>query len=110
MCVFCDIIDGKIPSKKHFENNDFIVIDDISHKAKKHYLLIPKKHYVGLFDQSEDDAIKLAKMLRFLPSLQSELGLEDGYRLIINQGGNAGQSVMHLHIHILGGEILPIAP
>ena len=110
MCVFCDIIDGKIPSKKHFENNDFIVIDDISHKAEKHYLLIPKRHYACFSEQTKEDCEKLANMLMNLPNLQSSLGLEDGYRLIVNQGGNAGQSVMHLHIHILGGEVLPIAP
>lgn len=110
MCVFCDIIEGKIPSNKHYEDENFIIIDDISHRANKHYLIIPKVHYARFEEQSEQDAIKLGKILNKLPSLINKLGLENGYRLIINQGEDAGQSVLHLHVHILGGEKLPIAP
>lgn len=108
MCIFCDIINGKIPATKHFESDDFVIIDDISHKANKHYLLIPKKHYSSFAEQTEVDAVKLGAMLSKVPNLG--LGLEGGYRLMVNQGENAGQTVMHLHVHILGGEKLDAQP
>lgn len=110
MCVFCDIIAGKIPATKHYEDENFIIIDDISHKAKLHYLVIPKDHYASFGEQTEEQAAKLASMLKKLAELKEVLGLKDGYRLMINQGENGGQTVMHLHVHVLGGEKLPVAP
>lgn len=110
MCIFCDIIAGKVPSPRLYEDENFIIINDISHRANKHYLIIPKKHYAKLSEQSEVEAVKLGKMLNKIPSLEKTLGIENGYRLVINQGEDAGQSVAHLHVHILGGEKLPIAP
>lgn len=105
-CIFCKIGKGEINSKKFYEDEDFFVIADISPKAKKHYLMIPKNHYKLLSQQTNYDNEVLAKMLKKLPELQHTLGLDGGYRLIINQDDNGGQEVPHLHIHILGGEKL----
>lgn len=110
MCIFCDIIEGKVPSTKRYEDDKFIIIDDISHRAKKHYLIIPKAHYSTFAEQTEEQAIDLGLMLNRFSRFGKILGLEEGYRMMINQGENAGQSVEHVHVHILGGEKLPVAP
>lgn len=109
-CIFCKIEKGEIPSKKVFENDKFFIICDIEPKAKHHYLAIPKKHF-KLLDEMDSVAEQMVlEILRTLPSIKSQLGLEGGYRLIINQGDDAGQTVPHLHIHILGGENLGWTP
>ena len=105
-CVFCKIIKGEIPSKRFYEDKHCIIIEDINKIAKKHYLLLPKNHYALLENSKLKDQLSLGKSLMKLPKLINELGLENGYRLIINQGDDAGQTVKHLHIHILGGETL----
>lgn len=105
-CIFCKINKGEIPSHKFYEDDDFFIIADISPKAKKHYLMIPKHHYAYLSEQTEQDALVLGKMLAKLPSLAKQFGLENGYRIIINQGNDGGQEVAHLHVHVLGGEKL----
>ena len=106
MCIFCKIRDNEINSKKYYEDENSFIIADISPKAKKHYLYIPKKHYAMLCEQTEEDKVILGDMLNKIPSLAKDLGVENGYRLIINQGSDGGQEVPHLHIHILGGEKL----
>lgn len=107
MCVFCKIIAGEIPSTKLYEDDKIVVIKDIEPKAKCHYLCIPKEHFPLLADMDEARAELVKHCMLVIPKLQRDLGLEDGYRLIVNQGENAGQTVPHLHIHILGGEPLP---
>ncbi len=82
------------------------IIADIDPRAEKHYLMIPHAHYKLLADMTNENAAILAKCLKKLPSLVAELGLEGGYRLVINQGDNAGQTVPHLHVHVLGGQEL----
>ena len=106
MCVFCEIIKGNIPSKKEFENENFVIINDVNPLARHHYLAIPKNHYKYLSEMNEQDKKVLDEMLTTIPSLQNKLGLDNGYRLIINQGDDAGQTVPHRHIHIIGGETL----
>ena len=106
MCIFCKIRDGEIESKKYYEDENSFIISDINPKAKKHYLFITKKHYKLLGEANENDAIIIGKMLTKIPSLESKLGIENGYRIIINQGENGRQEVPHLHIHILGGQKL----
>lgn len=107
MCVFCKIIAGEIPSTKLYEDEEMIVIKDIEPKAKRHYLCIPKEHFALLSEMDEKRAEAVKHCLAKIPALQKELGLEKGYRLVINQGEDAGQTVPHLHIHVLGGESLP---
>lgn len=103
-CIFCKIIGGEIPSERLYEDERVIVIRDIDPKAEKHYLMIPKRHYKLLADMTDDDARDLALSLKKIPELVGELGLSGGYRVVINQGDDAGQTVFHLHIHILGGQ------
>lgn len=105
-CIFCKIISGDIPSERFYEDERMIVIADISPKAKKHYLAIPKKHYKLFTDMSEDDAVELGKCIKTVGEISSSLGLSGGYRLIINQGDDAMQTVPHVHMHLLGGEKL----
>lgn len=105
-CIFCKIIKGEIKSEILYETEDFIVIDDISHMANKHYLIIPKKHFAYLNEVGESESKILSNIMKELKNIEKALGLEDGYRLVINQRQNAGQTVNHLHMHILGGEKL----
>ncbi len=107
MCVFCKIIAGEIPSQKVYEDEEIVIFKDIEPKAKIHLLMVPKKHYPLLSEAGEEDFSVLARALKKLQSIKDSLGLADGYRLVINQGENAGQTVPHLHVHILGGETLP---
>lgn len=106
-CVFCRICGGQIPSSKVYEDEKMLVFKDIEPKAKVHLLAIPKDHFKLLSDMDEARAETLKYMLKKIPEIAKENGLENGYRLVINQGDDAGQTVFHLHIHILGGETLP---
>lgn len=105
-CVFCGIRDGVIPSEKIYENDDMFIIADIDPKAAKHYLAIPKRHFKLLEEMSKDDEAMIGACLKKIAELAPSLGLSSGYRLVINQGDDAGQTVFHLHIHILGGQIM----
>ncbi len=105
-CIFCKIIKGEIKSDILYETEDFIVINDISHLANKHYLIIPKKHYAHLEDFDESQTKILSKIFEKMNDIENKLGLKDGYRLVINQKELAGQTVNHLHIHVLGGQKL----
>ena len=109
-CLFCKFISGEIPVNKVFENDDMIIIRDIDPKAKNHYLAIIKSHFKYLADMTDCDAEKLKRVLKTIPTLSDLLGLTGGYRLVINQGDDAGQSVGHLHIHILCGQKMGWTP
>ncbi|MDE6586481.1 MAG: histidine triad nucleotide-binding protein [Clostridia bacterium] len=106
-CIFCKIISGEIPSQKVYEDEKMLVFKDIEPKAKVHLLAIAKDHFKLLSDMDESRAELVKYMLLKIPAIAKENGCEKGYRLVINQGEDAGQTVFHLHIHILGGEILP---
>lgn len=103
-CLFCKFAKGEIPVNKVYEDEDFIVIRDINPQAKNHFLVIPKTHFKLLSEMTEDDAERLKRILKKIPTLEKELELKNGYRLVINQGDDAGQTVPHLHIHILSGQ------
>ena len=105
-CIFCKIIAGVIPSPRLYEDDKIIVIRDIEPKAKLHYLCIPKTHFALLSEMDEEKAEIVKYCFEKILALANELGLEGGYRVIINQGENGGQTVPHLHIHLLGGEVL----
>ena len=102
-CLFCKIIAGEIPATKMYEDDDMIIIKDIDPKAKNHFLCIPKSHFKLLAEMTDAQSEQVRKCLKKIPTLEKELGLENGYRLVINQGDDAGQTVFHLHIHILAG-------
>ena len=105
-CIFCKIIKGEIKSEILYETEDFIIINDISHMANKHYLIIPKTHFAYLKEVDYEKSKIIANVMIKLKDIENKLGLEDGYRLVINQRENAGQTVNHLHMHILGGQKL----
>ena len=107
-CVFCKIIRSEIPSAKVSEDDVMYVFKDIEPKAKVHLLAVPKDHY-KLLSEADGQRLKtLAYMLEKIPAVAKANGCDNGYRLIVNQGDDAGQTVFHLHIHILGGEALPL--
>ena len=103
-CLFCKFVSGEFKTEKVFENDDFIVIKDIAPKAKNHFLAIPKKHFKLLAEMSAEDAQTLGRIFATIPTLECVLELKGGYRLVINQGDDAGQTVPHLHIHVLSGQ------
>ncbi|MEG2414066.1 MAG: histidine triad nucleotide-binding protein [Clostridia bacterium] len=105
-CIFCKIIAGEIPSKKIFENDDMLVIEDINPQAKTHFLMLPKWHVADVTELDEQGWTKIAKCLAKVSSLTKEWHLENGFRIVTNKGFDGGQTVGHLHFHILGGEKL----
>ena len=105
-CIFCKIVAGEIPSPRLYEDEKMIVIRDIQPKAKLHYLCIPKTHFALLSEMDEAGAEIVKHCFQVIPTLEETLGLQDGYRVVINQGADGGQTVHHLHVHLLGGEPL----
>ena len=103
-CIFCKIIAGEIPSKKVYEDDDMLAFLDTAPQAKVHCLVVPKSHFATLAEMDVAQAELVKKCMQKIPSIAASLGLESGYRLIVNQGEDAGQTVHHLHIHILGGQ------
>ena len=105
-CVFCKIRKGELPSTKLYEDDDFMIIKDINPQAKIHLIAIPHMHVPYIDMIAEEGSLLLGKIMSKISHMQEDLGITEGYRLIINQGENAGQTVSHIHIHILGGEKL----
>lgn len=106
-CIFCRIARGEIPSRKVYEDDDVLAFHDINPVAPVHFMLIPKLHLASLFEAEEAHAALLGKMLLLAPKLARELGLENGFRTVINSGKGGGQEVFHLHMHIIGGGNIP---
>lgn len=105
-CIFCKIIAGEIPSPRLYEDDKMIIIRDVAPRANYHYLCIPKEHFAYLADLNERRAETLKECFLKIAERKDSLGLSGGYRVVINQGDDAGQTVKHLHIHLLGGEVL----
>lgn len=101
-CIFCKIVDGVIPSKKIYEDEDLIVFFDIKPMAKIHFLLVPKLHVETLKDCNQGHQALLGKMLLLAPKLAEAQGLA-GFKTLINTGREGGQEVFHLHMHVFGG-------
>lgn len=109
-CLFCKIVAGQIPAGKLYEDDAIVAFRDISPQAPVHFLVIPKKHIVGpAFIEAEDELL-IGKMLRAAAKIAAELGITDGYRLVLNNGLDAGQTVFHLHLHVLGGRLMHWPP
>lgn len=102
-CIFCKIIDGSIPSTKVYEDEQVIAIKDLNPQAPVHILIIPKKHIDCVNDLTEQDEALVGHIFLTAKKIASQLGLSDGYRIINNCGKNAGQTVLHLHFHLLAG-------
>ncbi len=106
-CLFCKIIEGKIPSDKVYEDDEVLAFRDINPQAPVHVLIIPKRHISGADKLERSDDALLGKMIAVANQLAVELGVSgSGYRLISNIGDDAGQSVHHLHLHLIGGKRL----
>ena len=105
-CVFCKIRKGEISSTIQYMDDDFMIIKDINPQAKIHLVAIPTNHVPRLHMLDNDGALQIGRIINKISHIQKELGIEGGYRLMINQGENGGQTVDHIHIHILGGEKL----
>ncbi len=109
-CLFCKIIEGTIPSKKVYEDDRVFVFEDIQPKAPTHVLVIPKKHVAGLNKAEASDAELLGYMQLAAAKIARDRGIEDGYRTVLNVGPRSGQSVFHIHLHLLGGRDLTWPP
>jgi histidine triad (HIT) family protein len=110
-CLFCRIIAGEVTARIVYADDQVTAIRDINPQAPTHILLIPNRHIEGINAASEADAGMLAALLQTAPALAREQGVaEGGYRLVINQGANGGQTVGHLHLHLLGGRRMSWPP
>lgn len=106
-CVFCKIIDGKIPSEKVYEDENVLAFKDINPVAPIHILVIPKKHIEKIIDVKEEDSYLIAEIFKAINKIVKELNIEeDGFRVIANCGRDGGQEVMHIHFHIIAGRKL----
>ncbi|MGB8345975.1 MAG: histidine triad nucleotide-binding protein [Ktedonobacteraceae bacterium] len=103
-CLFCKIAGGQIPGKIVYQDETVVAFEDINPKAPHHILLIPRRHIASMADLTLDDGPVLAALFITATRLARELGLsERGYRFVTNIGPDAGQTVFHLHFHLLGG-------
>jgi histidine triad (HIT) family protein len=106
-CIFCKISRGEIPSRKVYEDDEVYAFHDINPVAPVHFMLIPKLHLDSLAQAEQQHAALLGKMMVLAPRLAREQGLEKGFRTVINTGKGGGQEVFHLHIHVIGGGLIP---
>jgi histidine triad (HIT) family protein len=106
MNIFQKIIEGELPSEKVFENERMIAIKDIHPVAPVHILIIPKKEIYNLQSVAKEDLPLIGEMILIAQQLAKEYGVEEGYRLVVNNGEGAGQTIFHLHFHLIGGRAL----
>lgn len=111
LCIFCRIVEKKIPAQVEYENQEVIAFRDINPQAPHHLLIIPKRHIPTIADITRDDLPLVGEMVAVANHLATELGLkESGYRLVINCGESSGQAIFHLHLHLLGGRKMSWPP
>ncbi len=104
-CIFCKIGAGEIPTSKVYEDDDVIAFDDMEPLMPVHTLIIPKDHYANIGDDVPEET--LGKVFGAVKKVAEIKGLDNGYRLLVNTGEDASQSVKHLHVHLLGGGFMP---
>jgi histidine triad (HIT) family protein len=109
-CLFCRILGGEIPAKKVYEDEHVFAFEDINPKAPTHVLIIPRKHFAGLKEARADDAEVIGRCHLAAAEIARQRNIEQGYRTVLNVGPGAGQSVFHLHVHLLGGRSLNWPP
>lgn len=108
-CLFCKIVNGEIPSTKVYEDETVYAFKDINPVAPVHVLIIPKQHLSSINDVNEENSAVIAHIYEVAAKLAKEFGIsENGYRMVSNCGADAGQTVFHLHFHLLGGKKLNI--
>jgi histidine triad (HIT) family protein len=109
-CLFCKIVSGAIPSKKVYEDETSYAFSDIHPQAPTHVLLVPRKHIASLDHADAADTALLGELMATAAKLAAMLGLDKGYRVVINTGADGGQTVDHLHLHLLGGRAMSWPP
>jgi histidine triad (HIT) family protein len=110
-CLFCRIATGQIPSRKVFDDDAILAFEDINPQAPVHLLVIPRRHIPTLNDLTPDDDALVGRMHRVAATLAHDRGIaDDGYRAVMNCNAHAGQSVWHIHLHLLGGRALHWPP
>ena len=107
-CLFCKIVAGDIPSTKVYEDEQILAFRDIAPAAPVHVLFIPKVHIAGVREITADNAAVVAHIFSVIPKIAAAENLSGGYRVVSNCGADAGQTVFHLHFHILGGKPLSL--
>ena len=103
-CLFCKIIAGSIPSTKVYEDEKIYAFRDINPQAPTHVLVVPKAHMEDVNDVTSENSAVIARIFEVIPQIAAAEGLVNGYRVVSNCGPDAGQTVQHLHFHILGGK------
>ena len=109
-CIFCKIVAGEIPSRKAYEDDMVLAFHDISPVAPVHILVIPKEHIKSAASLGQQHAELLGQIFAVIAKLADEFGLSEGFRVVSNAGEMAGQTVSHLHFHLLGGRLLTWPP
>ncbi len=109
-CLFCNMIAGKTRCKKVYEDDKVFVIEDIRPQAPTHVLILPKKHIRGVKEAEPEDAEIIGYSHLVAVKIARERGIEDGYRTVYNVGPRSGQSVFHLHLHLIGGRDMKWPP
>ena len=110
-CLFCKIFAREIPAKEVFRDDDIVAFEDIRPVAPTHVLVIPKEHIPSIHDLTRDQGPMLARMIEVANRIADERKVDrDGYRLVFNKGPQAGQSVYHVHLHLLGGRAMSWPP
>ena len=109
-CIFCRIVAGELPSRKVYETETLLAFHDVAPKAPTHILVIPKKHITRLADMEHADATLLGELMLAAGAVARQEGVGDGFRLVVNNGAEAGQTVFHLHIHLLAGRRMTWPP
>ena len=110
-CIFCKIAAKEVPVSVIYEDKDIIAFPDMTPAAPVHVLIIPKKHIANLLEIAPDDISLMGHVLATIPKIADQLGLaKDGFRLVVNTKENGGQTVNHLHWHMLGGKIMTWPP
>ena len=108
MCLFCKIVAGEIPSTKVYEDDTVLAFRDINPQAPTHILVIPKEHIPSVAGITAENSKVVAHIFEVIPQIAEKEGLANGYRVVSNCGPDAGQTVPHLHFHILGGKELAL--
>ena len=108
MCLFCKIVEGEIPSTKVYEDDTVLAFRDINPQAPTHILVIPKCHIPSVDGITAENSSLVAHIFEVIPQIARAEGLENGFRVVSNCGSDAGQTVPHLHFHILGGKALAL--
>lgn len=109
-CIFCKIATGEIPSKKAFEDDRVLAFYDLDPQAPVHILLIPKEHIASAAEITEESGTIVAHIFAVAAKLAKDLKLDKGWRVVTNVGADGGQTVMHMHFHLLGGRSMAWPP